>query len=204
MCILLTAFEPFGCRTVNTSAQVLENIALLTPPDLQTRLLPVDTVTAPGLLLKHLDELCPDAVICLGEASTIQQAHIERLAVNLLDFRIPDNAGIQVFDQPIIPDAFAAYFSTLPVRAIFDAIHSAGIDVQLSLSAGSYLCNQVFYTLLHHLSQRSAPIPAGFIHLPALDPADEGYTDALEALVQVVRIALQVTAESCEITENNK
>ena len=119
-------------------------------------------------LLKALEETHPAAVVCLGEATRRPVISIERVAVNLLDFRIPDNAGAQTIDQSVVENAPAAYFSTLPARALLNALHMAGLPAEFSLTAGSYLCNQIFYTLMHALATRTIKIPGGFIHLPAL------------------------------------
>jgi pyroglutamyl-peptidase len=138
-------------------------------------------------------------VLCLGQASRRIVISIERVAVNLLDFRIPDNAGNQVSDQPVVPGGPAAYFTTLPVRAILDHITSHGIPAQLSLSAGAYLCNQVIYVLLHHLQSQDLKLPAGFIHLPdlpeqAAKKSTPGPSMSLEIMIQGIRLALQVIA----------
>ena len=119
-------------------------------------------------MLKALEEAHPAAVLCLGEATRRPAISIERVAVNLLDFRIPDNAGAQITDQPIREDGPAAYFSTLPVRALLNALHGSKLPAELSLTAGSYLCNQIFYTLMHALAAQGSKVTAGFIHLPAL------------------------------------
>jgi pyroglutamyl-peptidase len=92
--------------------------------------------------------------------------------------RIADNAGQKVVDEPIARDGPAAYFCTLPVRAMHDAVRAAGVPAELSLSAGAYLCNQVIYKLLHHLAQNKSNTRAGFIHLPAL-PEQAVARDAL-------------------------
>jgi pyroglutamyl-peptidase len=110
----------------------------------------------------------PQAVLCLGEASTRAVLSIERLAVNLLNFRIPDNQGFQAGEEPIYPGGPAAYFATLPVLKAFEAVKAAQVPVEISLSAGAYLCNQVFYTLLNFLAHQGLDIPAGFVHLPRL------------------------------------
>src|SRR2546427_12290933 len=118
-----------------------------------------------------------NAVICQqvtlsGDAEWPQVAdaviEAERVAINLLDYRMVDNAGHQAVDEPIVPDGPAAYFVTLPVRAMLDAVRMAGIPAELSLSAGAFLCNQVTYELLHYLTIHQLAIPTGFVHLPAL------------------------------------
>jgi pyroglutamyl-peptidase len=90
------------------------------------------------------------------------------VALNLLDYRMADNTGHQAIDEPIVPDGPAAYFVTLPVRAMLEAVRAAGIPAELSLSAGAFLCNQVTYELLHYLTTYQLDIPAGFVHVPAL------------------------------------
>ena len=115
-------------------------------------ILPVEREAGPRALIEALEQHHPDAVVCLGEASGRSGVSIERVAVNLLDFRIADNTGAQVVDQPVIADGPAAYFVTLPVRRMLAAVQAAGVPAELSLSAGAFLCNQVLYHLLHHLA----------------------------------------------------
>jgi pyroglutamyl-peptidase len=170
MKLLLTGFEPFGGSTLNPSEQI---VRLLTGKEIDrvqivSAVLPVDQAQAAEILIDVLGHHRPDAVLCLGEASRRAVISVERLAVNLLDFRIPDNAGCQLVDQPIIHGGPAAYFVTLPDRFICKSIQQAGVPAELSLSAGTYLCNQVLYRLLHYLSEEQWHIPAGFIHLCAL------------------------------------
>jgi pyroglutamyl-peptidase len=168
--LLLTGFEPFGGASINPSEQVVHflNGKVIQGLEIAGCILPVDQVRGPAALMAALAQHQPDAVLCLGEGPRRAVISVERIAVNLLDFRIPDNAGNQVIDQPVVPGAPAAYFATLPERQVYEAILAAGIPVERSLTAGSYLCNQVLYTLLHDLSQKGQNIPAGFIHLPSL------------------------------------
>jgi pyroglutamyl-peptidase len=170
MDLLLTGFEPFGGATINPSEQVIHKLIgqEIDGAHIRTEILPVDRFRGPEQLIRSLGSHLPDAAICLGEASGRSVISLERIAINLLDFRIPDNSGVQVVDEPIIPDGPAAYMSTLPLREIHNALKDAGIPVELSLSAGSFLCNQSFYQLMHFLANSKKDIPAGFIHLPAL------------------------------------
>jgi pyroglutamyl-peptidase len=168
--ILVTGFEPFGGSKHNPSEQVAKALdgEKIGGAEICTVILPVDTARAPQMLLDLLDDHCPDAVICLGEAAGRSAISVERIATNLLDFRIPDNAGMQIVDQPVIEGGPDAYFATLPVRKIVEAIRAEGVPAELSMSAGTYLCNQVLYTMLHHLRQNGRIVPAGFIHMPSL------------------------------------
>ena len=170
MKLLLSGFEPFDGSAINPSEQVILRLEHYSLPgvELVRVVLPVDAARGPAALIEAFEENSPDVVLSLGEASGRSALSVERIAVNLMDFRIPDNSGASVVDQPIIPGGPAAFFSTLPIRLIVDRLREAGIPAELSLSAGAYLCNQVFYTMLHHLASRKLSIPAGFIHLPRL------------------------------------
>ncbi|HTX78317.1 MAG TPA: pyroglutamyl-peptidase I [Longilinea sp.] len=167
---LLTGFEPFGGSSINPSEQVTHALdgEIIAGLKVAGAILPVDQQRAPEVLLKAIDDTHPAAVLCLGEATRRPVISIERVAVNLLDFRIPDNAGAQTSNQPVVENGPAAYFSALPVRALLDALQTADLPAELSLTAGSYLCNQIFYTLMHTLATQQSKIPGGFIHLPAL------------------------------------
>ena len=168
--ILLSGFEPFDKSPINPSQELLNALPdeLFGDVTLVKIILPVDQAHAPDLLIAKIVEQQPDAVIALGQASGRSRICLERVALNLMDFRIPDNKGISIADQPVIAGGPAAYFSTLPMREIEAALLAEGIPVELSLSAGAYLCNQVFFRMIHEIAIRQMAIYAGFIHLPAL------------------------------------
>lgn len=199
--ILLTGFEPFAQRTRNPSQRSVERLLRRPPRGVQVvgRILPVDAQRAVALLLEAVEEVRPQAVVCLGEAPGRTAICLERVAVNLLEFSIPDNAGYQPQGEPVVPGGPAAYFATLPLREMQAAMRSAGVPAILSLSAGAYLCNQVMYALLHHLAQQPVHVPGGFIHLPAL-PEEEAARDRpgpsmhLTLAVRGVRAGLEVLA----------
>jgi pyroglutamyl-peptidase len=197
MKLLLTGFEPFGGSSVNPSIQVVRVLANgpMEGVHLQTAMLPVDKVSGPATLVMAVESYKPDVVICLGQATGRAVISIERVAVNLLDYAIPDNSGAQVKDEPIVPDGPAAYFTSIAVREIRDAVQAAGVPAELSLSAGAFLCNQVLYTLLHHISVNKLPIKAGFIHMPALpeqviDRPASVPSMSMETMVRGVRAAI--------------
>jgi pyroglutamyl-peptidase len=170
MQFLVTGFEPFGQSIINPSEQVVQQVAIAPFAGFQvaTAVLPVHRTHGPETLLTAVQQTNPDAIVCLGEAGGRHAISIERVAVNLLDYGIADNDGQLVQDEPIAPDGPAAYFTTLPVRQLKQAVQAVGIPAELSLSAGAYLCNQVTYELLHFLAQQQLAIPAGFVHLPFL------------------------------------
>jgi pyroglutamyl-peptidase len=169
MKILLTGFETFANHGVNPSQLLIQSLPnQYHQVTLVKAILPVDTCLAPARLLEQIANQQPDAVLSLGLAAGRENISLERVAINLLDFDIADNAGVILKNQPIIQTGPAAYFSTLPLQTLFDALVEADIPVELSLTAGAYLCNQVFYTLMHTITSSNRKIPAGFIHLPAL------------------------------------
>lgn len=170
MQILVTGFEPFGGSTINPSEQTVRALEgeVIGGARIVAAILPVDWQKGPEILIQALQTHHPDAVLCLGEASERSALSIERVAINLLDFTIPDNSGAAITDQPVIPGAPDAYFVTLPVRAMLQAVKAAGVPAELSLTAGAYLCNETLFHLLHYLAGQNQPVPGGFIHLPRL------------------------------------
>ena len=168
MKILITAFEPFQQESLNAT---MEALALL--PDtahghtLMKRILPVEFGKAVTAAVRLVEELRPDAVICLGQASGRADITPERVAINVMDARIADNGGWQPEDVPVREDGPAAYFSTLPVKAMVRAMKEAGVPASLSNTAGTFVCNDLMYGLLDHLEITGRRIPAGFIHIPA-------------------------------------
>ncbi|HEY9077033.1 MAG TPA: pyroglutamyl-peptidase I [Anaerolineaceae bacterium] len=203
MRILITGFEPFGDTQVNPSEELVHSLAdeIIPDVDLTRLVLPVDTKTAPVILQQTIRNNTFQAIVCLGEASGNTSITLERVSINLLDFRIPDNSGIQVIDQPINPEGPAAYFSTLPIRKIEQTLRKHGIPVCLSCSAGTYLCNQIMYTLLEELAINQISIPAGFIHLPALPAKAAAQTRpiptmSLETMRMGIKLILQLLSEA--------
>ena len=168
--ILVTGFEPFDGASVNPSAEVAKRLdgRRLGGAAIRGAVLPVHHVDAAEAVAGLLDAHDPAAVVHLGLAGERTQIALERIAINLMDYSIPDNAGWQACDEPCIAGGPAAYWSTLPLRPMLEAVHAAGVPAYLSATAGTYLCNFVMYTTLHTLGGRSEPPPAGFIHLPRL------------------------------------
>jgi pyroglutamyl-peptidase len=211
MKIMITGFEPFGGSTINPSEQVVQILAARQSNQYNVLpcILPVDQLKGPGLAVQYLEEMQPDAVVMLGEARGRMGLSIERVAVNLLDFSIPDNAGNRTSDQAIFPDAPAAYFSTLPVRAMVESIQSAGVPAELSLTAGAYLCNQVMYSVLHWIDQHRLSMLAGFIHLPSL-PEQVVYEKqktasmSLDSMVLGISSGLTVLTDYWESSRNTQ
>jgi pyroglutamyl-peptidase len=199
--VLITGFEPFGGHASNPSSAVAEALEGYTASRYLVRstVLPVDGVAAPGLLRDLLDELDPAAVLMLGLAEGRPQPSIERVAVNALDYPIADNDGKKRTSEAVCPGGPDAFMSSLPIAAILAAWRESRLPGYLSDSAGTFLCNQVFYAARHHLSRTGrGTVPAGFIHLPCdEDLALEKPRPfvPLDLQVQSVRVALRVTVD---------
>lgn len=192
--LLLTAFEPFGGDAINPSQEIVRRLEG-SRPDVATLVLPCVFDDALSALDDALARHAPDVVIALGQAADRAEINVERIAVNLSDARIADNAGKQPIDSPVIADGPPAYFSTLPVKAIVAALNGAGIPAALSLSAGSFVCNHVFYGLAHRIAAGGGPRRGGFIHLPCLpEQATPGRPGmALETMLAGVQLAVETT-----------
>lgn len=201
MKIVLTGFEPFGGESCNPAEKVVEALADCHLPGIEliTAVLPVDSIQAPRQLWTLLQQTDPEAVLCLGQAGRDPFIAIERVALNLMDFRIADNGGHQREDELIRLHGPTAYFATLPARDIVAALQTNGVPAKLSLSAGAFLCNQIMYELLDYVAERGDQIPAGFIHLPLLPEQAAQRTIIppsmqLETMVQGICIILQTIA----------
>ena len=168
--ILVTGFEPFDGASVNPSAEVAKTLdgRRLGDAEVRAAVLPVHHLGAAAAVQALLDAHHPAAVVHLGLAAERAQVALERVAINVMDYAIPDNEGWQARDEPCVAGGPAAYLSTLPLRSMLEAMHAAGVPAYLSSTAGTYLCNFVMYTTLHVLAETAAARPAGFIHLPRL------------------------------------
>ena len=168
MKILLTGFEPFGGEAINPSwelARALEGRAI-GEAVVHARLLPCVFGEALVALRQALLEIEPVLVLALGQAGGRNELSIERVAINVDDARIADNAGAQPIDEPVVPDGPAAYFSTLPIKTMVAGLRAAGYPAGVSQTAGTFVCNHVFYGLQHAL--KDSPVRSGFMHIPYL------------------------------------
>ncbi len=195
--VLLTGFEPFGGDAVNPSGAVAQ--ALNGTPLAGHLLVGVTLPTAFAASVERLHQLLgqiqPVLVVCTGVAKGRTGLALERVALNLLDAPLPDNAGQQPVDQPVRPGAPPAHFSGLPVKAMQRALHAHGHAAELSLSAGSYVCNAVFFELMEALATRPEHrgVVGGFIHLPAL-PAQHPTGPSMALADQVAAVAVAIEA----------
>ena len=196
--VLLTGFEPFGGASFNPSAAVISQMEAIdiTGIEIVTTILPVEYKRSAEILIEKIRTEKPDIVISLGQAEGRDFIGPEQVAINLADARIADNAGVLIENAPINQDAPNAFFSTLPVRAIVQEIQAHSILAKVSLSAGAFICNEIFFQMQQYLS--ATDVISGFIHLPlAPEQADEFpglATMSLADQVKAIVIAIEVSA----------
>lgn len=195
--ILLTGFEPFGGEKINPSEAVLELLPdTICGVQLFKERLPVTYRESAALALDAFHMFAPDAVVMLGQAGGRNGITLERLAINLDHAKAADNAGETRMNALIHPDAPAAYFATLPMDAMLEAMHACSIPCSMSISAGAFICNHVSFEMLHHLYRTGATVLGGFIHLPYLPEQVEGKQDVpcMEVSIMQQRIVAALTA----------
>jgi pyroglutamyl-peptidase len=196
---LVTGFEPFGGDRINPSFEAVRrlpsDLGLL---DITTRALPVVYGSALSSLREAIAESTPDIVLSVGLAGGRAELSLERVAINVDDARIPDNDGNQPIDRPVIAGGPAGYFATLPIKAAVAALREAGLPAAVSNSAGTFLCNHVFYGLMHEAAKSGGRFRGGFLHVPYL-PSQAALirgapSMALEQIVEGIEIILAVAA----------
>ena len=197
--VLLTGFEPFNKQPINPAWEAVRTLNGWAEQGfaVQVRQLPCVFGAAIETLLAAIDDTGPDIVIAVGQAGGRADISVERVAINVDDAPIMDNRGSQLVDAAIVPDGPAAYFSTLPIKAVVHALRDAGLPASVSQTAGTFVCNHVFYGLMHAVRAQPA-VRAGFIHIPFLpqqaahQPAPTpsmALADMIEALKVAVRTA---------------
>lgn len=166
--VLITGFEPYGGRGTNPAHEAMKQLhgRTINGKTVIGRGLPVSFGRFPEVAVELIEELNPSTVISLGLWPGESMIRIERIAVNIADFGIPDNDGNLAVDEPVDRNGAAALMSTLPTRAIERAILREGIPASLSATAGTYLCNICLYSFLQAAQQRREPVACGFIHVP--------------------------------------
>lgn len=204
MKILVTGFDPFGGEKINPA---LETIKRLPDTILGAQIIKLEIPTVVGKSLAKITEAVekenPDAVLSIGQAGGRSEITVERVGINIDDCRIPDNEGNQPIDEPVVKGGPAAYFVTVPIKAIVENIKAHNIPASISNTAGTFICNHVCYGVAHLAAQRTVagkPMKSGFIHIPflpeqaigkpaltpsmSLETIVSGITHALEAIVE--------------------
>ncbi len=166
--VLLTGFDPFGGDTINPSWEAVSRLdgETIAGRCVAAEQLPTTFAGAPRALRAALRRHAPELVLCIGQAGGRAALSLERVAINVNDARILDNAGAQPVDTPVVARGPAAYFTTLPIKAMHADLRAAGIPAEISQTAGTFVCNQVFYVLMHALA--GTRVRGGFLHIPYL------------------------------------
>ena len=167
MKILVTGFTPFGGESINPAWLAVQALPeAIGQHEICKAEIPTEFAASRIALTEQVNVLHPDAVICVGQAGGRNAITVERVAINIMDTTVPDNNGFQPVDVPIVPNAPAAYFSTLPIKRMVEAIRSAGLPAKVSNTAGTYVCNTLMYHLLHLAAEQYPTMLGGFIHVP--------------------------------------
>lgn len=196
--VLVTGFDPFGGSKVNPSWQAVHalNGRVVAGRKLIGAELPTIFGTSLRRLAALMDEHRPELVICTGQAGGRGAISLERVAINVDDARIPDNAGAKPIDTPIVADGPAAYFTSLPIKAMLMALLQQGINAEVSQTAGTFVCNHVFYGLMHTLAQPQwAGVRGGLVHVPFLPEQGQPsmrVDEIVEGLALGIEVALAV------------
>ena len=192
---LVTGFTPFNGEKINPSWQIVKALpgAISGYKIIKLRV-PTEFGRSINVVIKAIDKLKPDIVLCLGQAGGRAQMSVERVAINVNDARIVDNAGVQPIDEAIAEDAPAAYFCTLPVKAMVHSMLDQNIPAEVSNTAGTFVCNHLIFGVLHHIALRQYPIRADFMHVPFVDSQVVGRDDVpsltLPAMIEATKAAI--------------
>ncbi len=195
--LLLTGFEPFNDYKLNPSWEIAKSLNEETVGNFKVfaRQIPVKYKEIYPTIKKFIDEIKPDAIINLGQSGR-DRISIERVAINIADVTgVAYNCGSKPVDEILFDDGPVAYFSTLPIKKMKDAVAQAGIPVEISNTAGTYGCNQLMYTTLYILDKSKIKIPAGFIHVPSLPEQAVKRripSMSLDLMVKAIRIVISV------------
>lgn len=207
--VLITGIEPFDGETLNPSWEAARRLdgQEVAGARVAARQLPCVIGKVVGVLRQALDDVQPDLVICLGQAGGRSDVSVERVAINVVDARIPDNEGRQPIDVPVVDGGPAAYFSTLPIKAIVRDLRAGGVPASVSATAGTYNCNAIFYGLAHFIATERPALRGGFVHVPYLPEMAARHPGAsslsLDLLVQGVKIMVETSlAVTSDIKES--
>lgn len=197
--MLVTGFDPFGGESVNPAFEAVK----LLPDEIagyEVVKLEVPTVFTKSarVLEDAIDREEPDVVLCVGQAGGRSALTVERVAINLVEARIPDNDGEQPMDEPVRADGETAYFATLPVKAMAKAMNDAGVPAFVSYTAGTYVCNWLMYNALYLLARKRPEARGGFVHVPFATEQVVGKANGMPSMsVSVMADALRAALEAC-------
>ena len=200
MKLLLTAFDPFGGESVNPAEKAVSLVTAPSGTEIVKLTVPTVFREASRITVEAIRREKPNAVLCIGQAGGRAAVTPERVAINLMDARIPDNAGNEPTEEMIAVGAPDAFFSTLPIRKITEAIKNIGIPAEVSNTAGTFVCNELMFSVLHALKTEFPDTVGGFMHVPfipeqaANKPANMPSMN-LGDIVSAIEAAISATAE---------
>lgn len=201
--ILLTGFDPFGGELTNPSWEAVKSFDGQNIQGYPIVAQQIPTVFGRSLqqLKESIEKIKPAAILCIGQAGGRPDITVERIAINIDDARIPDNEGQQPIDQPVVAEGPTAYWSTLPIKEIVSELKTAGIPASVSNTAGTFVCNHIFYGVRHFLVENGLSIPAGFVHIPYLPEQGVAQTGqptmSKETVIKALEITINTTIEHC-------
>ena len=188
--MIITGFEPFGGESINPSWEIVKALPDVVGDYELTKLcVPVVFGGAAELVLERAGEIQPDVILSIGQAGGRSAITPEKVAINLRHASIPDNAGNKPSDEPIVSGGETAYFSTLPVRRMTEAISASGVSAQLSYTMGSYVCNDLTYILLSHFHGSKTGV--GFIHVPYCTEQGKEPSMAINTMTNAIKTAIE-------------
>jgi len=197
MKILLTAFEAFGGEDINPSYEVLKRIGdSFDGVNIIKLKVPTAFYASVEVTVEKIKETHPDVVLSIGQAGGRTEITVERFAVNIDDTSVPDNLGQKPDSKLINVEGDTAYFATIPVKSIVNAMKELGIPASISNSAGTFVCNHLMYGVLNYIHKNNLEIKAGFIHVPYLEEQVLGKPDTpsmpLETMIRAIETAIKV------------
>jgi len=196
---LVTCFDPFGGDEINPSSLAVGKLKKRIGGVLvHTATLPTSYARSAGVLRTAIEKTGPDIVLCVGQAGGRTELCLERVAINVQDARIRDNDGKQPIDKPVVQDGPAAHFATLPIKACVAAMRQAGLPAAVSNTAGTFVCNHIFYALMDIAASHPVLMRGGFLHIPYVpeQAARLGGAPsmAVDDIVRGIEIILEVSA----------
>ncbi|EMA6344908.1 pyroglutamyl-peptidase I [Bacillus cytotoxicus] len=206
--VLLTGFDPFGGEKMNPAWEVVKALHEKEGNGYKVISKQIPTVFHKSIeqLESYIDEFNPELIICIGQAGGRADITVERVAINVDDARIPDNEDYQPIDVPIIEGGPVAYWSTLPIKAIVKKLREEGIPASVSQTAGTFVCNHLFYGLMHQLATKNKNTRGGFVHIPFLpeqaslhvNQPSMSISTIIAGIQLLIEVALQVEKDIVE------
>lgn len=200
MRILVTGFDPFGGEAINPSWEAVRRLPKqIAGAEISAVQLPTSCERSLEVVERSIAEVAPRVVLSVGQAGGRRGITVERVGINVDDYRIPDNDGVQPVDQPVVSGGPDAYFSNLPIKAMVEAVRGAGLEASVSNSAGTFVCNHVLYGVRHLGATRHPGLKSGFVHVPFLPEQVKGRDDlpsmTLEDDVRALAAAIQAIVD---------